>query len=119
MYLLYISPHSLQEYRPKILFVIISRLTSNSRNKSTSVILDKASVWFKVLGKPSNRNPCCCTSSLLNLSATISIVISSGTNAPLSIYSLAFKPKGVSFFKFSRKISPVLMCGISGKTFFI
>ena len=89
------------------------------RNKSIFVISESDSACGSVRGKPSRINPFFFTSSLLSLSLTIPIVTSSGTSSPLSMNSLAFKPRGVSFFKFSRNMSPVEICPILGKTFLI
>jgi len=71
----------------------------------------KASAWATVLGKPSKRKPLS-QSSFVNLSLTIPIVTSSGTNWPLSIYLFASIPKGVFSFMFALNISPVDIWGI-------
>ena len=51
--------------------------------------LSKATAWSFVLGKPSKTAPFF-VSSWDNLSSTISITTSSGTNNPLSIYDFIF-----------------------------
>lgn len=76
-----------------------------------SINLSSASACLTVLGKPSNKNPLL-QSSLDILSFTISIVNSSGTRRPLSIYPFAFIPSSVFSLILALNISPVDMCGI-------
>ena len=88
---------------------VTTEMTASIASSFLERISSRASAWAMVRGKPSRINPLE-QSSFVKRSSTILIVTESGTSAPASIYVLASCPKGVPFFMFSRKISPVEMC---------
>mmetsp|Transcript_1841 Transcript_1841/g.2452 ORF Transcript_1841/g.2452 Transcript_1841/m.2452 type:complete len:219 (+) Transcript_1841:428-1084(+) len=62
------------------------------------------------LGNPSSKHPFAMTSDSCIRVITRFVIKSSGTNNPWSMYSLAFLPKAVPRFTWSRKMSPVERC---------
>src|SRR4051795_2635890 len=83
--------------------------TAVSRRPRRSISSPSASAWPAERGNPSSRKPSSPSSSIL--SKIMEITSSSGTSLPLSMYSLACRPRSVSCRLCSRRRSPVPMYG--------
>ena len=103
--------HCLQTRRLERRAMISSLSTSKFTTFTSRPSFSKASACGIVRGKPSRINPFL-QSSFLRRSSTISRTTSSLTSPPASIIAFTFFPSSVWFLMFSRKISPVEICGI-------
>mmetsp|Transcript_71139 Transcript_71139/g.154627 ORF Transcript_71139/g.154627 Transcript_71139/m.154627 type:complete len:216 (-) Transcript_71139:135-782(-) len=105
------SPVSGSRRLPQPRSTKVSSGTLIKRNLSTLTPASTiACAWSGARGKPSRRQPFSLMSDSSRRFFTRSTMSSLGTSLPVSMYSLASRPRGVPFFTFSRRMSPVEMC---------